>query len=229
MELNTIKTNKDGLDFIVISKNVEKSTQKHIYYNIRFVNSGYETYARTESINKGTVKDKLSKTLCGVGIVGYVNTREHFHEYKIWADMIYRCYCKTDKSYKFYGEKGVVVCDRWHRFDYFLEDIPNIKGFNKTLFDEHKLKLDKDILSDNDNKIYSLETTTWVEDIVNQEQRALEYNLKNKKFAIFPDGHIEQILHVTNFCKQHGLHRQNVNLCLSGKQKSTKGFKFYKE
>ena len=148
---------------------------------------------------------------------------------KIWRNIIYRCYCKFDKSYKYYGEQGVKVCDRWHRFDYFLEDIPNIKGFNKTLFDEHKLKLDKDILSDNDNKIYSLETTTWVEDIVNQEQRTLEYNFKNKKFAIFPDGHIEQILHVTNFCKQHGLLRQNVNLCLSGKQKSTKGFKFYKE
>jgi len=128
----------------------------------------------------------------------------------------------------YYGGKGVVVCDRWHRFDLFAFDIEKIPGFDKEKFDNRKLRLDKDLLS-NESKIYSPETTVWISDLYNQKIRAEEYNIKNKKFAIFPDGHIEQILHVSDFCKQYGLHRQNVNNCLCGKQKESKGFKFYKE
>ena len=228
MKIGEIKTNNNGLDFIVTGKDVEKSDSKHTYYNIRFVESGYEDSVRSDSINKGLVKDNLSKSCCNVGMVGYINTREHFHEYKIWENMIYRCYCPTDKSYQYYGAKGVTVCERWHRFDYFCSDISSIHGFDKSLFDKHLLRLDKDLLSINE-KIYSPQTTMWVSDLTNQKRRVNEYNSRNKKFAIFPDGHKEQIMNVTDFCKTYGLHRQNVNLCLAGKQKETKGFKFYKE
>ena len=133
---------------------------------------------------------------------------------------------------KWYGEKGNAVSERWNRFDYFLNDIPLIQGYDEELFKNKKLKLDKDILfknSNNKNKIYSLETCMWITDKENQVQRAIEHNIKYKKYAIFPDGHEELILNVTDFCKNNNLHRQNVNLCLNGKQKSTKGFKFYKK
>lgn len=225
---NIIKKNNKGIEFVVLCKDIEKSDNKHTYYKIRFVKSGYEDSVRSDSITKGLVKDNLSKSCCGVGTIGYINTRSHWKEYKIWKDMIYRCYSTNDKSYKYYGAKGVTVCDRWKRFEYFFNDMRKIIGFDEYMFIKGKLRLDKDILSSN-SKIYSPETTIWVSDIENQKQRTLEYNIKNKKFAIFPNGSIEQIYNVTDFCKKHGLHRQNVNLCLSGKQKSTKGFRFYKE
>lgn len=230
--IGEIFKNNIGLEFKVISKDYNKSDSKHTYYNIEFVISGYTDSARTDSIKKGTVKDKLSKTLCSVGIIGYANTKENYQEYKIWANMINRCYNTKDKSYKYYGEKGVTVSERWHRFDYFLNDVPLIQGYNEELFKNKELKLDKDILfenSKNKNKVYSLETCMWITDKENQIQRTLEYNNKHKKYAIFPDGHEELILNVTEFCKNNNLHRQNVNLCLINKQKSTKGFKFYKK
>lgn len=33
--------------------------------------------------------------------------------YKVWSDMIRRCYDQKCKNYKFYGAKGVSVCDEW--------------------------------------------------------------------------------------------------------------------
>lgn len=134
MDIGSIKKNKSGNLFIIESKNIEKSDNKHIYYNIRFLESGYTDVVRSDSINKGLVKDNLSKSCCNVGMVGYINTRNHWKEYKIWENMIYRCYCRNDKSYKYYGKKGVIVCDRWHRFDYFFEDMKKLPGYDENSF-----------------------------------------------------------------------------------------------
>lgn len=220
--------NREGKEFIIASRNNERSTQKHVYYNIEFLETGYTDCVRSDTIKSGYVADKLSRSCCGVGIIGFINTRDHFHEYKIWSDMIRRCYDKKDKSYRFYGMRGVTVCDRWHRFDFFFEDIPNIQGFNREKFENHELRLDKDILSV-ENKVYSPDTTMWISDLDNQKVRTMEYNMKNKKYAVFPDGHVEIVEHVTDFCKQNNLNRSGVYGCLSGQIKQTKGFKFYRE
>lgn len=41
--------------------------------------------------------------------------------YNVWIDMLRRCYSKKSLNYKFYGAKGVYVCDEWHTFSNFLE------------------------------------------------------------------------------------------------------------
>lgn len=33
--------------------------------------------------------------------------------YYIWTDMKTRCYCPKDKSYNYYGGRGITVCDDW--------------------------------------------------------------------------------------------------------------------
>lgn len=50
-----------------------------------------------------------------------------------WSGMIKRCYIEDNSGYKYYGAKGVKVCDEWkNSFDKFaLWSIKN--GFNKTL------------------------------------------------------------------------------------------------
>ena len=35
------------------------------------------------------------------------------HLYNTWRAMRSRCYNEHDKSYKWYGEKGIIVCDAW--------------------------------------------------------------------------------------------------------------------
>lgn len=36
--------------------------------------------------------------------------------YHRWSEMHTRCYNKNRKDYKYYGGKGVRVCDKWHDF-----------------------------------------------------------------------------------------------------------------
>ena len=44
--------------------------------------------------------------------------------YKRWESIIRRCYNQNCKGYKFYGERGIKVCDRWlNNFENFHEDM----------------------------------------------------------------------------------------------------------
>jgi len=55
-------------------------------------------------------------------------------EYKIWSEMIRRCYCKESSSFKSYGAKGVTVCDRWlNSFDDFLSDMGHRPSANHSI------------------------------------------------------------------------------------------------
>jgi hypothetical protein len=52
-----------------------------------------------------------------------MNDIERQKLYGVWRDMIKRCYCVTGRLYKFYGGRGIRVCDRWRRFVNFIEDM----------------------------------------------------------------------------------------------------------
>jgi hypothetical protein len=44
--------------------------------------------------------------------------------YKAWSDIKQRCYNKKSVLYKWYGEKGITMCDRWlESFKNFLNDM----------------------------------------------------------------------------------------------------------
>lgn len=63
--------------------------------------------------------------------------------YKAWGNMLSRCRNKNHPSYKNYGGRGISVCERWLKFENFLEDmgdkpwnlsldrIDNEKGYSK--------------------------------------------------------------------------------------------------
>lgn len=41
----------------------------------------------------------------------------------VWRLMIRRCESPKDKGFKYYGGRGIKVCDRWHDFDNFYTDM----------------------------------------------------------------------------------------------------------
>jgi hypothetical protein len=43
--------------------------------------------------------------------------------YFLWNGMHQRCYNTKHHSYKNYGERGIKICDRWHDFENFYEDM----------------------------------------------------------------------------------------------------------
>lgn len=45
-------------------------------------------------------------------------------EYRTWDAMIQRCHNPNGKFYKYYGGRGIMVCDRWrHSFETFYADM----------------------------------------------------------------------------------------------------------
>ncbi len=69
--------------------------------------------------------------------------------YMIWSSMIGRCYRPSDGSYKWYGAKGVTVCDRWRKFEDFFADMgtaPDGMHIHRT----------------NGSTVYSKETCQWL-------------------------------------------------------------------
>jgi hypothetical protein len=44
-------------------------------------------------------------------------------EFRIWMDMHHRCNCSTATVYRYYGGKGIRVCERWVEFENFLADM----------------------------------------------------------------------------------------------------------
>jgi len=44
-------------------------------------------------------------------------------EYRTWSSMIQRCTNPNNKNYKNYGERKISVCDRWMKFENFIEDM----------------------------------------------------------------------------------------------------------
>lgn len=44
-------------------------------------------------------------------------------EYMAWDSMWSRCSNLSSRKYKYYGSRGIVVCDRWRSFENFLDDM----------------------------------------------------------------------------------------------------------
>jgi hypothetical protein len=43
--------------------------------------------------------------------------------FKIWSGILRRCTNSNFKAYKYYGGRGITICDRWLKFEHFLEDM----------------------------------------------------------------------------------------------------------
>ena len=78
--------------------------------------------------------------------------------YHLWFNMLQRV-CENDMYC------NVSICSTWMCFANFLEDLPNIPGYDKWVNSEKRYEyvLDKDILQqDNPQKIYSADTCCFV-------------------------------------------------------------------
>src|SRR5262245_5414316 len=49
---------------------------------------------------------------------------ENSPEYRCWLHMKGRCYTASDKAFKYYGARGITVCERWRdSFEHFYADL----------------------------------------------------------------------------------------------------------
>ena len=88
----------------------------------------------------------------------------HTRLYQTWADMKQRCYNHNNNAYRYYGAKGVIVCEEWkNSFEVFKN-----WAFKNGYSDDRVI--DKDIKCDAlgiEIKIYSPKTCMFIENMEN--------------------------------------------------------------
>lgn len=73
-----------------------------------------------KTICGGDLKNGRTKS-CGCLLVTHGLSNHNL--YPIWNQIIQRCTNVNDKYYSDYGGRGIKVCERWRKFENFLEDM----------------------------------------------------------------------------------------------------------
>ena len=98
---------------------VKKLKDGHYGHLCECLNCGNICYVRSYDLMRG---HNLSCGCLNPGVSNihhFTNTRF----YRIWQNMKIRCYDVNITQYKNYGGRGIKVCDRWHDFNNFKEDM----------------------------------------------------------------------------------------------------------
>lgn len=120
---------------------------------------------RSTHLKNGDFKSPFERTISGVGYLGIGKFKvrdslgEITPEYKLWVNMIRRCYERNPK-FKEVTYLEVSVCDRWKNFQLFAEWCRQNEYFNVGY------SLDKDLLSKG-KKAYSPETCCFIPQSIN--------------------------------------------------------------
>jgi hypothetical protein len=68
----------------------------------------------------GCLKKGINK---GIKNANYKHGKSKSKAYKTWLHIKERCNIPTTKAYKYYGGRGIKICERWYHFDNFYSDM----------------------------------------------------------------------------------------------------------
>lgn len=130
----------------------------------------------TEKLFVGSELRKGRTNSCGCLAAEVASRRATTHGmsrhpvYAVWSGMLDRCELKSHFAYPRYGGRGITVCERWHRFEAFWEDMGPTYQRGLTL--ERK----------DNNAGYSPENCEWA------TRRAQARNTRQNRTVDTPDG-----------------------------------------
>lgn len=138
----------------------------------RSISNGYiAENVQMGHLRRNLVKNPYNKSVYGIGYVGVGETPttengRSTRVYRLWSDMLRRCYSGESK-YPTYSDCS--VDESWHCFQTFASDIKSIEGYELWLKD-HNYQLDKDVKVEG-NRLYSKDTCMFITFQENQSAR----------------------------------------------------------
>ena len=152
-----IVDNGNGIWYVEEYINADKVIVKLLGTNFRQKCAWYR-------LQDGHINNPFKKNKFG----GYIGIDENNQAFNFKDEYINRAYHLWFNMLQRVGENdmynNVSICSRWVCFANFLEDIPNIKGYDEWLLaGKYEYCIDKDILQQGiDNKVYSVDTCCFV-------------------------------------------------------------------
>ena len=225
--------NNEGLKFSIIGHTNRKQGKDYPYFLCEFEDSTILEVS-SKHIQDGQIKNPNHPSLYGVGYFGIgshqaTKNYKKTKEYQLWCRILGCCYNPKDKSYKYYGAKGVTVDERWHNFQQFCNDICELSGYEEWVTSDLKYALDKDILCDQHNispKIYSKDTCQFIEIVKNNSLSGKRLTGKTYIGTRISDNYQEEFTNIAEFSRKYGLYSQSVNRCINNKLQKTQGWTF---
>lgn len=149
---------------VVSFSNVDKKYRK--YYSC-VCTCGKTSLVRDEYLKRGLSTRCKS---CASGDKNKSHSLSKHFLYPVWNSMMSRCYNGKCESYKYYGGRGIIVCDEWKRGPIvFLQDMETSYQIGLTL---ERIDVNGNYCKEN------CKWATWSEQRLNQRN-----SLKNKEVA----------------------------------------------
>lgn len=201
--------------------------KKYNFYLCQF-DDGYITEAVSSCIKLGEVRNPYAPTLVGVGYRGegewnFYKNNKPTKEYSLYYGILERCYNPKCPTYESYGGDGVTVCERWHNFQNFCNDIKKLQNYDKWINDEsQKWEIDKDFLCSYYNKsqkIYSPEVCIFIPKRINITEQNKRTKITGNIYLCNYNNNEIVFNNVALFCRQQKLPSHRIYNAIKNNEK----------
>ena len=146
-----------------ILERTDKRSGGHWYFKVQCTKCGFITDMQSQCITRAKKCTHLNKNGNYKNFCSYYWKNKRLG--KIFKEMTSRCYDKNTREYRWYGEKGIKICDEWINNPQLFQDWALNNGYKDNLTID-RINSDKDYSPDNcrwitlnDNAKYKSTTT----------------------------------------------------------------------
>ena len=115
---------------LTVIKQAERTKDRHIRWECK-CDCGNITFVSSRDLITGHTKSCGCIQKEAVRKSRYVHGDRNARLYSVWKSMKKRCENPNHKDYKWYGAKGVTVCEEWHDYSVFKQWALD-NGYNET-------------------------------------------------------------------------------------------------